>query len=137
MIKDLLKNSKNYYNLSENLKIGLEWLENNDLKNIKDGKYIINNNVYAGVQTYITKDEAKYESHKKYIDSIDEDIAPITESPLNLEKRTSEEQEIFARKAGFIHNKADVNDYGLLTNEALFWFWINSIKLDYFPFLYK
>ena len=78
-----------------------------------------------------------FKSHKKYIDSIDEDIAPITESPLNLEKRTSEEQEIFARKAGFIHNKADVNDYGLLTNEALFWFWINSIKLDYFPFLYK
>lgn len=68
MIKDLLKNSKTYSNLSENLKIGLEWLEKIDLKNIQDGKYVINDNVYANVQTYTTKDNAKYESHKKYID---------------------------------------------------------------------
>ena len=68
MIKDLLKNSKTYYKLSENLKTGLEWLEKNDLENLEDGKYVINDKVYAGVQTYMTKDEAKYESHKEYID---------------------------------------------------------------------
>ena len=69
MIKDLLKNAKTYYNLSENIRIGLEWLEKTDLKNLKDGKYEIENEtVYASVQTYITKDDAKYEAHKKYID---------------------------------------------------------------------
>ena len=33
MIKDLLKNAKTYYNLSKNIKLGLEWLEKTDLKN--------------------------------------------------------------------------------------------------------
>ena len=65
----LLKNAKTYYNLSKNIRIGLEWLEKTDLKNLEDGKYEIENEtVYASVQTYITKDDAKYEAHKKYID---------------------------------------------------------------------
>ena len=69
MIKDTLKNAKTYYNLSNNLKIGLEWLHNNDLKKLADGRYNIDGNtVYASIQTYETKEDAKYESHRKYID---------------------------------------------------------------------
>ena len=69
MIRDKIKNAKIYYNLSENLKLGLNWLENTDLDSLKDGKYIINgNSIYASVQTYETKTDANYESHRKYID---------------------------------------------------------------------
>lgn len=69
MIKDRLENAKTYYSLSENLKKGLLWLENTDLKNISDGKYeIVGEEVYASVQTYDTKQDADYESHRNYID---------------------------------------------------------------------
>ena len=69
MIKDRLINAKTYYNLSNNMQKGLVWLENTDLKNIEDGKYEIDGeDVYASVQTYETKENAKYESHWKYID---------------------------------------------------------------------
>lgn len=69
MIKDKLKNAKIYYNLSENLKKGFRWLEETDLINIEDGKYEIDGSiVYASVQTYQTKEDANYESHRKYLD---------------------------------------------------------------------
>lgn len=69
MIKDYLQNAHIYYNLSNNLKKGLTWLKKTDLASIEDGKYSIDEDiVYASVQTYLTKDNAKYESHKKYID---------------------------------------------------------------------
>ena len=69
MIKDKLQNAKIYYNLSESLKKGLQWLEATDLNEMADGKYTIDGErVYASVQTYETKLEAKYESHRKYID---------------------------------------------------------------------
>ena len=69
MIKDKLLNSSVYYSLSERIKTGLSWLESTDLINIADGKYLIDGeNVYASVQTYVTKDDAKYESHRRYID---------------------------------------------------------------------
>lgn len=69
MIKDKLENAKIYYNLSENIKIGFEWLQKTDLKNIPDGKYeILGQHVYASVQTYDTKSDANYEAHRNYID---------------------------------------------------------------------
>lgn len=69
MIKDNIKNSKLYYNLSENIQKGLKWLEETDLINIKNGKYEIDDNkVFANVQEYKTKQNAKYEAHHKYID---------------------------------------------------------------------
>ena len=69
MIKDKLKNAKTYYNLSEYLKKGFNWLESTDLKTLPDGKYEIDGTkVYASVQTYETKTDAKYESHQNYID---------------------------------------------------------------------
>jgi YhcH/YjgK/YiaL family protein len=68
MIKDKLNNATTYCNISENLKIGFDWLKNTDLKLIADGKYTISDNVYANVQSYETKDDAPFEAHKKYID---------------------------------------------------------------------
>ena len=68
MIKDILDNAETYYGISENLKTGFEWLKNNDLESIKNGRYVINDNVYANVQDYTTKDDALYEAHKEYID---------------------------------------------------------------------
>ena len=69
MIKDTLKNAKNYYSISENLKKGFEWLVKNDLNKLTDGKYKIDGNrLYASIQTYETKTEANYESHRNYID---------------------------------------------------------------------
>ena len=69
MIKDKLKNAKTYYNLGENLKKGLLWLEKNDLEKLADGRYEIDGDkVFASIQTYETKDDANYESHRNYID---------------------------------------------------------------------
>ena len=69
MIKDSLNNSSVYYSLSDNLKKGLEWLKNQDLVNIDCGKYEIESErVWANIQEYETKDEAKFEAHRKYID---------------------------------------------------------------------
>ncbi len=69
MIKDRLENASTYYKISENLQKGFEWLKTTDLKSIADGKYLIdNNNVYANVQSYETKDSAPYEAHREYAD---------------------------------------------------------------------
>lgn len=69
MIKDELRNCETYFGLSNNIKKGFEWLINTDLKNIKDGRYYIDGeNVFANVQTYLTKEDAPFEGHRKYID---------------------------------------------------------------------
>lgn len=69
MIKDELINSETYYGLSAGIKKGFEWLKNTNLDNISDGRYEIDGNkIYANVQTYETKDDAKYEAHRNYID---------------------------------------------------------------------
>lgn len=71
MIFDRLNNSKQYYILNEKFKKAFEFLENNDLKNLKDGKYEIENDeIYANVQSLKTKnkEDKKFEAHRKYID---------------------------------------------------------------------
>ena len=69
MIKDNLTNAECYYSLSNNLRKGFLWLKENNLEEIKDGKYEIDGEkIFANVQTYETKDDAPYEVHKKYID---------------------------------------------------------------------
>ncbi len=70
MIFDRLNNSKQYEILGEKFKLGFDFLKNNDLKTLKDGKHVINDEIYANVQTLTTKnkDEKKWEVHKDYID---------------------------------------------------------------------
>ena len=68
MIKDNIHNSALYYNISDNLKEGFEWIKSNDLFKLPDGRYEINDKIFANVQSYITKNDAPYEAHRKYID---------------------------------------------------------------------
>lgn len=68
MIKDNIQRRTVYYSVSQSLKQGFEWIINNDLKSLANGIYEINENVYASVQSYITKDDAPYEAHRDYID---------------------------------------------------------------------
>ena len=69
MIKDKIENCSNYFGISENLKTGFQWLVSQNLNEIESGKYYINGDkIYANVQEYETKTDAKYEAHNKYID---------------------------------------------------------------------
>lgn len=71
MIFDNLNNMEQYYKLNKNFKIGFEFLLNNDLKSLKDGKYQIKGDeVFANIQSLTTKEKSqkKWEAHKKYID---------------------------------------------------------------------
>lgn len=71
MIADNIKNAHFYYNIEENYRIALEFLKNNDLITMPEGKYSIKNDeIYAIVQQYTTKIEAegKLEAHRKYTD---------------------------------------------------------------------
>ncbi len=71
MIKNSLKYTKNYYNLSNKIKLALEYLEKNDLKVFDNGRYdILGDDVYVNVQDYTSKPETQgnWEAHKKYID---------------------------------------------------------------------
>ena len=69
MIKDKLKYTNNYCNISEKLKMGFEWLKSNNLDAIDTGKHIIGNDgMYVNVESYNTKTDANYEAHRKYID---------------------------------------------------------------------
>lgn len=71
MIKNSLKYTKNYYNLSDKIKLALKYLEQNDLKERQNGHYdILGNDVYINIQDYTSKPETqgKWEAHRKYID---------------------------------------------------------------------
>ena len=69
MIQDKLEHACTYYGISARLKQGFEWLKNNDMVNMPDGKHIIDGDkIFANVQSYDTKDDAPFEGHRKYID---------------------------------------------------------------------
>ena len=71
MIKDNIKNAKNYFDLSERVKLGLKYLADTDFSTVKNAKYEISGNeVFAIVQDYLSKPitEGQFEAHKKYID---------------------------------------------------------------------
>ena len=83
MIKDDLKNAQIYYGISENIRAGFEWIKNNDLKSMNDGRYEISDKIYASLQSYMTKDDAPYEAHRDYIDIqymvIGEELSGVTD----------------------------------------------------------
>ena len=71
MIFDSLKNASIYYPLSDRIKTALQFLEDIDPDNLKEGKIEIDGeNIFALVQKYKTKDSdtINWESHRKYID---------------------------------------------------------------------
>ena len=69
MILDTMKNKELYYKLGEGFKKGFEFIEKCKAEGIEVGKYEIDGkNVFANVQEYNSKEEAKFESHDNYID---------------------------------------------------------------------
>lgn len=71
MIIDKIENAHQYYGLGENIKKGLKFIAENNLKNFESGKYNIDGEkVYISIQEYRTKkpEEGKWEAHKKYTD---------------------------------------------------------------------
>jgi YhcH/YjgK/YiaL family protein len=71
MIIDSIDNVKHYRSLSENIKKGLEFIEEIDFKTIEPGTYNVDGDkIFAIVSEYETKDYelAKPEAHERYID---------------------------------------------------------------------
>ncbi|MBQ3311182.1 YhcH/YjgK/YiaL family protein [bacterium] len=71
MIKDSLEYIKNYFGLSDKIKLGLQYLAETDFSKLEKGKYeILGNEVFVNIQDYDTKpkNEGKWEAHRKYID---------------------------------------------------------------------
>lgn len=69
MIFDSIKNASTYFLLSSNIKIGLEFILENDLSSLENGEYeILSGKIKASIQEYQTRQEGKFEAHRKYID---------------------------------------------------------------------
>lgn len=69
MIFDNAKNKELYYKMHDGFKSGFEFIEKAIKEKLPVGKYEIDGkNVWASVQEYNSKDEAKWEAHKNYID---------------------------------------------------------------------
>jgi len=71
MKTDNIKNANSYFDLGENFQRGFEFLLNNDMEKLENGKYEIEgDNLYVSIQDYKTKsiNEGKFEAHKKYAD---------------------------------------------------------------------
>ena len=119
MIKDRLENAEIYYPISLNLKKGLEWLRSTDLKNIENGKYEIDGeNLYANVQEYTTKDDGKYEAHRKYIDI--QFLLKGTEKICSLPKEKLQETKPYQEEAEAAFYTANTNPIELTLGNGYF-----------------
>ena len=68
MIIGKLKDLEKYIGLSSDIDFAIKYVLNTDLINLKEGKHILNDNVFVSRQSYFGKENASAESHKKYID---------------------------------------------------------------------
>jgi len=71
MILDKIENAEKYFILGDRFKNALEFLKNNDITKLTDGRHDIDGeNVYAIISDYTTKDPngCQPEAHKKYAD---------------------------------------------------------------------
>lgn len=69
MIKGNISNIENLSNLPEVIINGLNYIKNANFSSLKDGKIFIDGeNMFVNIQTYMTKDDANYEAHRKYAD---------------------------------------------------------------------
>ena len=118
MILDKLENQSLYVNTHSNLKKAFDFLLNNNVEELADGKYEIDsNNVFALVQSYTTKqeDDNKWESHQKYIDiqyvaKGNETIMWTPVEQLNVEEDYSEEKDVTFYKNGSHSTKLNLKD---------------------------
>ena len=122
MIQDNLSRAEVYYNLSENIRKGFEWLRTVDLNIMPDGKYIIDDSNYANVQSYTTKDDAMYEAHRNYVDiqyMIEgEELAGVTDySNCDVVKNYNKEDDI-----EFLQSKVAEEFYKIKQGEFFIFF---------------
>lgn len=68
MIYDVLKNLRLYANLSGGLRAVCAFVENNEITALADGRYELENGVYAMVGTHDMRTAGKYEAHRRYAD---------------------------------------------------------------------
>lgn len=70
MLATDIKLAKKYDYLEEKFTKAYDWLNNNDILSLKDGKYDICDGVFALVQRYKTVpfDKARFETHNDYFD---------------------------------------------------------------------
>lgn len=69
MIKGNISNIENLSNLPEMIINGLNYIKNTNFSSLKDGKVFIDGeNMFVNIQTYMTKEDANYEAHRKYAD---------------------------------------------------------------------
>ncbi len=69
MIFDNIKNKELYLSINEGFKVGFDFIQKVEKENLPIGKYEIDGKkVWASVQEYLSKDEAKAEAHRNYID---------------------------------------------------------------------
>ena len=122
MIKDCIERAEKYYKISDNLRQGFEWIKNNDLLNMKDGRYIISDFLYANVQTYDTKEDAPYEAHRQYIDIQcminGEELSGVTDYK-NCSTVTAYDE---TKDIEFLKNNAEENFYKIKTGEFFVFF---------------
>lgn len=118
MILDKLENQNLYTNINSNFRKAFDFLNNKDIANLKDGRYEIDSdNVYASVQSYITKEDKckKWESHEKYVDIqyIVKGGETILWSPidqLSIEEEYSKEKDITFYKEGNYSSRINLKD---------------------------
>lgn len=69
MVTDYLSNAEKYYDLSEGIKKGLEYLVHTDFSQVEDGTYELDGrDVFVSIMSYQSKDSSRYEAHFKYLD---------------------------------------------------------------------
>lgn len=69
MILDCLENAKKYYGLSENIKKGLEYLEQADFSKLEDGTYELDGkDLFVALMSYESMPTNRFEAHHHYLD---------------------------------------------------------------------
>lgn len=70
MILDTLQNLKNYTPVHKGIGIVAQFIENNNLEMLAEGRHDLSEGIYASVSVYVTKnaEDTFVESHKQYID---------------------------------------------------------------------
>ncbi|RRD93929.1 DUF386 domain-containing protein [Clostridiales bacterium COT073_COT-073] len=69
MILDNLQNAQKYYGLSENIKKGLQYLEQTDFSKLEDGTYELDGrDVFVALMSYQSKMTSRFEAHHQYLD---------------------------------------------------------------------
>lgn len=59
---------KQYYSMSDALKICVDFAKNNDLVSFENGSYPVSDGIKVNINDFECTDEPKYEGHKKMVD---------------------------------------------------------------------